>query len=329
VPTLIESLLEDLDQDTVMSPERRELLRDLLARVVMVAEADAATKDLRVAVTAIDELLEAFTLFDKWQDRKKLTIFGSARTKVDSPLFVMTRELAHAMAERNWIIVTGAGPGIMEASSAGAGTANTLGVNIKLPFEQNANAYIDATSNLVTMNYFFTRKVALTRPSIAFVVLPGGLGTMDELFEVLTLLDTGKTNPAPVVLLDTPDGLFWTQWMTFMEEGILHNGYVGGDNMCLVRLATSVKDTVEEIERFYSNYVGFAMNGERGLVTLRHTPTPEQLSRLRDAVPDFDEGGGYRVESDTIVSFDFDGRNYLNLRRVIDEVNSWSDQSSS
>jgi len=326
--SLIDSLLADLDADTAMSPERRELLRELLARVVMVAESDAITKDLRVAVTAIDELLEAFTLFDRYQDRKKLTIFGSARTKVDSPLFEMTRELAHEMAERHWIVVTGAGPGIMEASSAGAGSANTLGVNIKLPFEQNANAYIDARTSLVTMNYFFTRKVALTRPSIAFVVLPGGLGTMDELFEVLTLLDTGKTNPAPVVLLDTPDGLFWTQWMTFMEEGIVRNSYVDGDNMCLVRYATSVEETVAEIERFYSNYVGFAIEGERGLITVREAPTRDQLSRLRTNVPAFDDGEGYRIESDDRISFDFDGRNYVNLRRVIDEVNRWSQSSS-
>jgi uncharacterized protein (TIGR00730 family) len=322
--SLIESLLDDLAEDTAMSPERRDLLRELLARVVMVAEADADTDDLRVAVTAVDELLEAFMLFERWQDRKKLTIFGSARTKIDSPLFEMTRELARAMAERDWIIVTGAGPGIMEASSMGAGMDHTLGVNIKLPFEQNANAYIDAKTNLVTMKYFFTRKVALTRPSIAFVVLPGGLGTMDELFEVLTLLDTGKTTPAPVVLLDTPDGLFWTQWMTFVDEGIVRNNYLGGSDMPLVRFVTSVSDAVDEIERFYSNYVSFAMDGDRGLVTLRRAPTPSQLEDLRVAVPMFNEGLGYRMDDDTTLSFNFDGRNYLYLRRVIDDVNSWS-----
>jgi uncharacterized protein (TIGR00730 family) len=322
--SLIESLLDDLAEDTAMSPERRDLLRELLARVVMVAEADADTDDLRVAVTAVDELLEAFMLFERWQDRKKLTIFGSARTKIDSPLFEMTRELARAMAERDWIIVTGAGPGIMEASSMGAGMDHTLGVNIKLPFEQNANAYIDAKTNLVTMKYFFTRKVALTRPSIAFVVLPGGLGTMDELFEVLTLLDTGKTTPAPVVLLDTPDGLFWTQWMTFVAEGIVRNNYLGGSDMPLVRFVTSVSDAVDEIERFYSNYVSFAMDGDRGLVTLRRAPTPSQLEDLGVAIPMFNEGLGYRMDDDTTLSFNFDGRNYLYLRRVIDDVNSWS-----
>jgi uncharacterized protein (TIGR00730 family) len=322
--SLIESLLDDLAEDTAMSPERRDLLRDLLARVVMVAEADADTADLRVAVTAVDELLEAFMLFERWQDRKKLTIFGSARTKVDSPLFEMTRELARAMAERDWIIVTGAGPGIMEASSMGAGMENTLGVNIKLPFEQNANAYIDAKTNLVTMKYFFTRKVALTRPSIAFVVLPGGLGTMDELFEVLTLLDTGKTTPAPVVLLDTPDGLFWTQWMTFVDEGIVRNNYLGGGDMSLVRFVTSVKDAVDEIELFYSNYVSFAVVGDRGHLTLRRAPTPAQLEDLGAKIPMFNEGLGYRMDNDTTLSFNFDGRNYLYLRRVIDHVNSWA-----
>ncbi len=327
--SLIESLLGDIEHDTAMSPERRELLSELLARVVMIAESDADTTDLHVAVTAIDELLEAFTLFQHYRERKKLTIFGSARTRVDSPLFEMTRELARAMAERDWIVVSGAGPGIMEASSMGAGRENTLGVNIKLPFEQNANAYIDAASNLVTMKYFFTRKVALTRPSIAFVVLPGGLGTMDELFEILTLLDTGKTTPAPVVLLDRPDGKSWTQWMTFVDEAIVANDYVGQGNMCLVRFATSVTDAVDEIEHFYSNYQGFAMNGDRGVLTLRLAPTEEQLGDLRAAMPTFAAGLGFQLEGEHTISFNFDGRNFLNLRELIDRVNGWSDYSSS
>lgn len=318
--SLIESLLDDLDEDTTMSPERRELLRDLLGKVVMVAQADANTKDLRVAVTAVDELLEAFTLFQHWRDSKKMTIFGSARTRVDSPLFEMTRDLARAMAERDWIIVSGAGPGIMEASSMGAGEDHTVGVNIKLPFEQNANAYINASTNLVTMNYFFTRKVALTRPSIAFVVLPGGLGTMDELFEVLTLLDTGKTTPAPVVLLDTPDGKFWTQWQTFVDEAIVKNEYVDDGGLCLVRFATTVSETVDEIEHFYSNYDDFAIQGDRGLLTVHHA-TPEMVAGLKSAEPMFDEGDGYELVDEHTISFNFDGRNYVHLRRVIDFVN--------
>jgi uncharacterized protein (TIGR00730 family) len=220
------------------------------------------------------------------------------------------------------MIVSGAGPGIMEASAKGAGSESTLGVNIQLPFEQSANSFIEAT-NLVTMKYFFTRKVALTRPSIAFVVLPGGLGTMDELFEVLTLLDTGKTTPAPVVLLDTPDGSFWSEWLTFMDQGIIKNHYVDTDDMFIVRFATTIDDAVDEIEHFYSNYTGFEIEGDRGLMKVRRTPTPEQLRSLADAVPMFAGDPGYRVDNDTTISFNFDGRSYVSLRLVIDQVNSW------
>ncbi len=325
--SLIEKLLDDIASDTVMSDDRRQLLRELLARVIVVAESDAQTKDLRVAVHAIDELLEAFALFEPWSERPKITIFGSARVSEDTATYQMTMELAHAMAERGWMIVSGAGPGIMEASAKGAGSESTLGVNIQLPFEQSANPFIAAT-NLVTMKYFFTRKVALTRPSIAFVVLPGGLGTMDELFEVLTLLDTGKTTPAPVVLLDTPDGTFWSEWLTFMDQGIIKNNYVDTDDMFIVRFATSIKDAVDEIEHFYSNYKGFDMEGDRGLIKLRRTPTPEELEVLSKRVPMFASDPGYRIENDATISFNFDGRNYVSLRLVIDEVNSWAMDSS-
>ncbi len=321
--SLIEKLLEDIANDTVMSEGRQRLLRELLARVVVVAESDAHTKDLEVAVQAIDEMLEAFALFEPWSERPKITIFGSARVGQDAATYAMTTELARAMAERGWMIVSGAGPGIMEASARGAGRDSTLGVNIRLPFEQNANQYIAAT-NLVTMKYFFTRKVALTRPSIAFVVLPGGLGTMDELFEVLTLLDTGKTTPAPVVLLDTPDGTFWREWLTFVDRAIIKNNYVDTDDMFIVRFATSIDDAVDEIEHFYSNYRGFEIEGDRGLMSLHRIPTPEQLASLSEAVPIFGGVPGYRVEDETTISFNFDGRNYVSLRLVIDQVNSWA-----
>ena len=308
--SIIESLLDDIAADTAMSPERRELLRELLERVVMVAESDAHTKDLRVAVRAIDELLEAFTLFDKWRDRPKLTVFGSARTKPGSALYEMTVEFTRAMTERGWITVSGAGPGIMEASAKGAGKEHTLGVNIELPFEQDANAFIDVSTMLVTMRYFFTRKVALTRPSNAFVILPGGLGTMDELFEVLTLLDM-------------PDGSFWKQWMSFIDEAVVSNDYVGTKDMCLVQLATSVTETIDEIEHFYSNYRNFAIEGERGQLSLHRPPTPDQLADLKATVPMFDEGLGYRLDDDQTLSFSFDGRNFVSLRLVINEVNNW------
>ncbi|WP_276942715.1 TIGR00730 family Rossman fold protein, partial [Ferrimicrobium acidiphilum] len=174
-------------------------------------------------------------------------IFGSARVLADDPLYAMAQELAGAMATRGWIIVSGAGPGIMEAAARGAGAQNTLGVNIRLPFEQSANPFVDAESRLVEMKYFFTRKVALTKESLAFVFFPGGLGTMDEAFEILTLLHTGKSRPAPVVLVDTPQGDYWRQWRAFLESGVVARGYVEAAAASLVELVDSVPDAIAAI----------------------------------------------------------------------------------
>jgi uncharacterized protein (TIGR00730 family) len=228
----IEAFLRDIESESPQSPERVEILRTLLVKFVELATFDSDLGDLRVAVNALNELLEASTLFDQWREHSKLAVFGSARTKPDNPLFEMARQLGAVMAERGWMTVSGAGPGIMEASAMGAGRGHTLGVNIELPFEQFVNPFIDAETMLVAMQYFFTRKVAMTRPSNAFAIFPGGLGTMDETFEVLTLLHTGKTTPAPVVLLDTPDGTFWRQWMDFIENAIITDDYIGPHDMC-------------------------------------------------------------------------------------------------
>ncbi len=320
---LADRLIEVVNADTALSAERRALLRELVTRVAGVAESDANTKDLRVAVRAIDELLAAFVLFDRFADRAKLTIFGSARTPPGHPHYELAVELASIMAARGWIIVSGGGPGIMEAAARGGGRDTTIGVNIDLPFEQSPNPYIDVATMLVTMRYFFTRKVALTRSSIAFVILPGGLGTMDELFEVITLLDTGKTTPAPVVLLDTPEGTYWEEWRDFVDHTLIEGGYVSSVDLNLVRPARGVTEAIAEIDRFYANYEGFSLDGPRATVHLKRPPRPEELVRLRALVPQFDLGEGLRLEPDGTLVFDFDGRSYVALRTVIDEVNRW------
>jgi uncharacterized protein (TIGR00730 family) len=320
---LIEAFLDDLQRQSPLSPERIDVLRGLLVRFVQLATVDGDISDLRVAVNALDELVEASAMFSAWRDVPKLAVFGSARTNIDATLLEMARQLGAAMAERNWMIVSGAGPGIMEASAKGAGRSHTLGVNIELPFEQFANPYIDAETMLVAMQYFFTRKVAMTRPSNAFAIFPGGLGTMDEAFEVLTLLHTGKTSPAPVVLVDTPDGTFWSQWRSFVEGAIVAGNYINEPDLCLVRICSSVEDAVAEIEHFFSNYVRFEVRGDRAFVTVKRAPTPDQLAELATAVPRFAAGAGYVLEDEQTISFSFDGRNYVNLRLVIDELNAW------
>jgi uncharacterized protein (TIGR00730 family) len=323
VDELIEGFLEQLRRDSPLSDERVDVLRALLVRFVELAMVDNDVGDLRVAVRALNELTEASTLFSLWRDVPKLAIFGSARTDVENPLYEMARQLGATMAERGWMIISGAGPGIMEASAKGAGREHTLGVNIELPFEQFSNPYINAETMLVAMQYFFTRKVAMTRPSNAFAIFPGGLGTMDETFEVLTLLHTGKTSPAPVVLVDTPDGTFWRQWMNFVDHAVIADHYIDDNDMCLVRICTSVEEAAVEIDHFFSNYVRFDVRGERGLIKVRRRPSEEQVAELARVVPYFALGRGYVLEDDTTISFAFDGRNYVNLRLLINQINEW------
>jgi uncharacterized protein (TIGR00730 family) len=324
VDELIEAFLGDLQRTSPLSPERIDVLRSLLVRFVELATVDGDIGDLRVAVNALNELVEASAMFSAWRDVPKLAVFGSARTNIDATLFEMARQLGAEMAERNWMIVSGAGPGIMEASAKGAGRGHTLGVNIELPFEQFANPYIDAETMLVAMQYFFTRKVAMTRPSNAFAIFPGGLGTMDEAFEVLTLLHTGKTSPAPVVLIDTPNGTFWTKWLSFVEEAIIAGNYIDVNDMCLVRICSSVEEAVTEIEHFFSNYESFEVRGDRAYIKVKRAPAPAQLADLTVAVPRFAGGAGYVLEDDKTISFSFDGRNYVNLRLLIDQLNGWT-----
>jgi uncharacterized protein (TIGR00730 family) len=320
---LIEGFLEALRRDSPLSDERIEVLRALLVRFVELAMVDHDLGDLRVAVQALNELTEASTLFSQWRDVPKLAIFGSARTDAGHPLYEMARQLGAAMADRGWMVISGAGPGIMEASAQGAGREHTLGVNIELPFEQFSNPYIDAETMLVAMQYFFTRKVAMTRPSNAFAIFPGGLGTMDETFEVLTLLHTGKTSPAPVVLIDTADGNFWRQWMNFVDNAVIADHYIDEHDMCLVRICTSIEDAVAEIDHFFSNYVSFVVRGERGYITVRRRPSEEQLADLATVVPHFALGSGFQLGDDETISFSFDGRNYVNLRLLINQINEW------
>jgi uncharacterized protein (TIGR00730 family) len=321
VPEQIDALLRSLNDENVQSPERELLLREILTRIVELSKIDSNAADLRIALTALNELLEASTLFSSWRDQPKVTVFGSARTKSDNPLYEMARAFGEAIAARGWMMVSGAGPGIMEASSKGSGRSNTLGVNIELPFEQGANEFIDVDKMHVAMSFFFTRKVALTRASQAFVAFPGGVGTMDELFEILTLVHTGKTDPAPIVLVDLPKGTFWKRWLDFMDV-LVRDAYIDEVDIALISLCTSIDGAIDEIEHFYRNYESITVENGRARMMLRHAPDQARLADLSQRFPSFATEQGFRVQDDAL-TFDFDGRNYVTLRLLINEVNEW------
>jgi hypothetical protein len=322
VSDAIDALLGEVDDETGLSPERREILRELVTRIIELARLEADTAGLRIASTALNELLEASALFATWRDKAKVTVFGSARTKPDDALYEMARAFGEATAARGWMTVTGAGPGIMEASSKGSGKDNTLGVNIELPFEQGANEFIDVDEMHVAMKFFFTRKVAMTRASHAFVAFPGGVGTMDELFEILTLVHTGKTDPAPIVLVDVPSGNFWDRWLAFMGV-LVDDRYIDDIDNCLFAVRTTIEGAIEEIEQFYRNYRSILVEPGRARMLLHHGPDAQQLQQLTSRFPIFSNGLGFEGHADGI-SFDFDGRSYVHLRLLINEVNEWS-----
>ncbi|HEX9258787.1 MAG TPA: TIGR00730 family Rossman fold protein, partial [Acidimicrobiales bacterium] len=212
----------------------------------------------------------------------KVAIFGSARTKPDDPLYQQTRIAAQALAEQGWMVVTGAGPGIMAAGMEGAGREHSFGVSIRLPFEQGANPIIAHDEKLVSMKYFFTRKLMLIKESKGFICLPGGFGTLDETFELLTLTQTGKGVPVPIVFLDVPGGTYWQHARQFIDGELVSRRLVDPTDLELFFITDDPVEAVEEVTRFYANYDSMRYVGDRLVLRLRKAPDDEQLALLNE-----------------------------------------------
>ena len=236
--------------------------------------------DLKIANAALKEMRHAFYVFAPYRTARKVAIFGSARTQPDDPLYLQTRELAAAVAAREWMVVTGAGPGIMEAGIEGAGPEQAFGVSIKLPFEAATTQFFDGDPKLINFRYFFTRKLEFVKESDAFVLLPGGFGTLDEAFELLTLLQTGKAQPAPVVLLDVPGGTYWETWQAFVTEELVNTGYISPDDRALLCTTDDIDVAVDEIMGFYANYHSVRFVDGRLVLRMQREPAPEELAAL-------------------------------------------------
>jgi len=330
-PALDHALLEILD--AAGAHANRDLLFELLVSVVKLAADDAGRLDLKIANAALKEMRYAFKVFAPYRGVPKVTIFGSARTVPDDPLYAQARSVARAMAARGWMVVTGAGPGIMAAGLEGAGRTMSFGINIRLPFEQAANEFIAADPKLIEMRYFFTRKLALMKESAGFVVLPGGFGTLDELLELVTLVQTGKAAPAPIVCLEAGGG-YWRGWLRFIEDEVVRRELVSPGDEALVRVTDDIETAVAEITGFYRNYHSIRYVGDVLVMRLSLAPTPEELARLqaefgylcRDGV--IEACGPLPAEvadEDHLelprIALHFDREHHAGLRRLIDAVN--------
>jgi uncharacterized protein (TIGR00730 family) len=276
--------------DDVGGTRHRDLLYEILVSTVLLAKDPPDRLDVKIVNAALQEMRAAFSVFAPYADVPKVTIFGSARTKEDDPLYSHTKDLARGLADRRWMVVTGAGPGIMAAGMEGAGVENSIGVLIRLPFEAGANELIADDEKLVEMRYFFTRKLMLIKESAAFVAMPGGFGTLDETFELLTLVQTGKAQPAPIVLLDTPHGQYWRELEQWIERQVAAVGLVSPNDEALYCITDSVDEAIAEIEGFYRNYHSLRYVGDRTVIRLQAAPTDDELARLTTEFSDIISG---------------------------------------
>ena len=311
-PAVDAALVELLD--SVGVDQDRDLLFEILVSAVRLAGDGADRLDLKITNAALKEMRAAFRAFAPYRDRRKVTIFGSARTNRAHPAYDQTLLLAAELSARDWMVVTGAGPGIMAAGLEGAGRDHSFGVNIRLPFEQSPNPYV-ADDRLLTMKYFFTRKLMLMKESHGFVSLPGGFGTLDETFELLTLIQTGKATPAPIVLLDEPGGTYWSSWLRFVEDGVGRAGYVDPDDFALFRITDDVAVAVDELVTFVRNFHSIRFVADRLVIRLRHGPTDEELAQLVTEFADVAKSGS--LERTEPLAEEVAGDDHLDLARLV------------
>jgi predicted Rossmann-fold nucleotide-binding protein len=281
-----ERLVEVLD--AVGADRDRDQLFEVLVSGVRLAADRADRLDLKIANAALKEMRAAYNVFAPYREVPKVTIFGSARTRPDDPLYSQTTELARAMADRDWMVVTGAGPGLMTAGLEGAGREHAIGVMIRLPFESGANEVIAGDDKLIEMKYFFTRKLMLMKESEAFVALPGGFGT--------------------------PSGRYWNSLQHFLDDAVLANGMIDPEDRCLYRITDSIDEAVAEIVGFYRNYHSLRWVGTRMILRLRAAPTDEEVEELNRDYGDLVLDG--RIERTEPLSPEVSGQDHLDLPRL-------------
>ena len=320
---------------TVGADQNDDLVRQLLVTALDMDAAGVDRLDLKIASQALAEMLSSWRVFSPHSSRPKITIFGSARTKPGMPDYELAVAFGRSMAERNWMAITGAGPGIMTAAIEGAGIDRSFGVNILLPFEQRAADIIDGDSKLATFKYFFTRKLTFMKETDAFALFPGGFGTLDEAFELLTLIQTGKSYPAPIVLLDHPGSTYWSSWRRFVTAELLEGRMVSANDLDLFLHTHDPEQAAEYVCGFYSCYHSLRFVGKLLVLRLRSSVGPDGLAELNREFADIVVSGeieaveataAERRDGDHVelprLGFRFDSRSFSRLVQLIHRINA-------
>ncbi len=306
---------------------------NMLRTICRMSRDGTSTADVKLVDRALGELRYAFKIFAPYEDIPKVTIFGSSRTPEDHPEYLAAVAFAERMRQCNWMVITGAGDGIMKAGHGGAGKEASFGVAIRLPFEQRTNDIIEGDKKLVNFKYFFTRKLVFTKEAKAVALFPGGFGTQDEGFEVMTLVQTGKTLLLPIVLIDAPGGTYWQHWRTYVKAELLHAGMIDEEDMHLLKVTDNVEDAVQDILQFYRRFHSYRYVKEKMVIRMK-TPLPDDaVAHLQKEFSDIlDTGtifpsGALKEEGNDVpdlprLVLQFNRRSHGRLRQMVNFINA-------
>jgi uncharacterized protein (TIGR00730 family) len=315
-------------------PARLQILGDIFKAVLKLTKESPGTLNLKITSTVLKELRYSFKMFYPHRFTPKITIFGSARVPSDTPLYASARKFAVEAVKRNYMIITGGGPGIMAAGNEGAEKAG-FGLNIRLPVEQTANPFIDQKNMLIHYKYFFTRKLFLVKEASAFVFFPGGFGTFDEAFEALTLLQTGKSNIVPVVFFEPKGFGFWEAFHKFVKNDVAARGFISASDESLYRVMNDPEEALDHIDGFYRVYHSMRFVKQEVVLRLNRPLTAPILKKLTQEFGFLSIDGKFKLseplpEEDnepelkalSRLVFPFDRRDFGSLRRLIDFINT-------
>jgi len=316
---------------------RPEFVREMIIAAIKAGQEDDESADLKLMNTTLKEMRFTSKVFGPYRNKRKVTVFGSARTKPEEPTYEMAKQFGRRLAEAGYMVITGGGGGIMQAANEGAGPEYSFGVNIRLPFEQKPNPVLHGNPRLITYKYFFNRKVAFLKEADAVALFPGGFGTLDEAMETLTLVQTGKRNPLPLVLVDDPVCSYWNAFIKFVEEELLARNLISRSDLALFERVDSVDTAIARINRFYSRY--HSMRFVNGQLVVRMTSKfgPSNITKLKERFQDILLPQGDIVASEALpeevedgdavdlprIVVDFNRHDFGRLRSLIDEINDF------
>ena len=275
----------------IVSGDKVCLLAEMMMTAVRAARGTTTNSNFKMMNRVVKEMRHANEVFAPYHHRRKVAVFGSARTSPEAPEYLATVDFSAQMKEHDYMTITGAGPGIMAAGNEGAGRADSFGLNISLPFEASANEFIDNDSKLINFNYFFTRKLSFVKEADAAVGFPGGVGTMDEVFEALTLIQTGKATVYPVILVDAPGGTYWKVWESFVRESLFGNGLISETDFALFTVTDNVQEAIDEILHFYKNFHSYRYVGDKLVIRMLQDLSDESIAKLNTDFADIIKSG--------------------------------------